>query len=330
MRSAAVSALAALFLFACSDDSSSGSGGAGAAAAGGAGGVGGGFQSGTGGSAPLCADNVRPIFVLVQTTPPVIYSFDPFTLTFAPVQPVECPNTDGWAVSSMAVDREYHAWIEWGAPATGPTDPYVKRLDRLDLATGACEPGYAETPMVEEWGSPLGMAFVSDSNGSSAEHLYFADPSTRTYPIAGGGPLGPYYVFKPGEGTTFSGVELTGTGAGRLFMMIMNWTPEWSHPCTANDPCLPTVHIGEVDKASGSAITNEEVIDIPAFGISPGGFAFAHWGGKLWVFESPDFGPTKVYSYDPETGATALEKSDGPDAVVGAGVSTCAPLEVPM
>ena len=276
-----------------------------------------------------CEENVRPIFVLTQGTPSTIHSFDPQTLSFASVVDVVCPDTADWVVSSMSVDRSYHAWVEWGALANGQGDPYSKRLDRIDLATGNCEPDFGKLPSVDEWATPLGMAFVSDANGSAAERLFFVDNATKLYPLAGTAPLGPFYEFKPGEGTVFSGVELTGTGEGRLFTMIMNWTPEWDHPCTAANPCPPTVHVGEVDKTNGSAISNVEVPDVEAMGISPGGFAFAHWGGHFWIFISKDFGPTKVYDYDPVAISTSLAMSDGPDGVVGAGVSTCAPLEFP-
>ena len=291
----------------------------------------GGFTPGSssGGDVPACDEKVRPIFVLTQGTPPSIYSFDPKALAFTLVQKVQCPSTTGWDAGSMAIDRGYHAWVEWGAKATGPTDPFFKRLDRLDLATGACEPDQGKFPAATEWGTPLGMAFSSDAKGSTAEHLFFMDTSTRLYALGGQAPLGQFYHFKQGEGSSFSGAELTGTGAGGLFTFIMNWTPAWSHPCTAAQPCTPTVHLGEVSKLDAKAISNEELPDVPAFGISSGGFAFAHWGGRFWIFESVTFGPTKVYEYDPVAKTSALVKSDGPDGVVGAGVSTCAPLEIP-
>jgi hypothetical protein len=294
-------------------------------------GGGGGFNpsGGSGGAGTSCDEKVRPIFVLTQGTPPTIHSFDPKALVFTEIQKVQCPNTGAWAAASMAIDRDYHAWIEWGGQANGAADPYAKRLDRIDLATGTCQPDVAKFPAVAAWGTPLGMAFVSDSNGSAAEHLFFIDTETRLHALGGQAPVGQFYSFKPGEGTEFGGAELTGTGAGRLFTFIMNWTAEFSHPCTAMDPCGPTVHLGEVSKTAGTAISNVEIPDVPAFGISPGGFAFAHWGGHFWVFESLKFGPTKVYDYDPTSKTAVVVKSDGPDAVVGAGVSTCAPLEIP-
>ncbi len=286
----------------------------------------------TGGELPEveCEDEGSPIYVLTHTTPAQILSFDPESLSFAPVlAAVACPDTVDWSVSSMAVDRQRGAWIEWGAPANGAGDPFYKRLDRVDLDTGACETDVGQLPTAENWGSPLGMAFVSEAEGSAIEVLRFVDVGTYLHELAGMGALGRYYEFGPAEGTAFSGVELTGTGEGRLFNLIMNWTPQWDHPCTADDICYPTVHLGEVDKQTGAALSNFEVPEVEALGISSGGFAFAHWGGRFWIFISNEYGPTKVYDYDILTNTTVLAVDDGPDGVVGAGVSTCAPLVFP-
>lgn len=283
---------------------------------------------------PACSDKLRPIFVLTKGTPATIQSFDPKTLTFAEVIKLNCPNTASWEAESMAVDRNYGAWIEWRGKATGAMDPAFKRLDRVDLATGACDANVGSFPKSANWGDGLGMAFVSDASGGSAETLFFVDPSTKLYTL-GSAALGEFFAFGTNGGGSFSAMELSGTGGGRLFAMIMNWTPEWNHPCTANNICFPTVHIGEVNRADGSAVSNKEIANLPAFGIDPGGFAFAHWGGSLWVFESLKFGPTKVYSHDPaagtdpKNGTATLVKSDGPSAIVGAGVSTCAPTSSP-
>ncbi len=319
-------------LLACSAEQNAVGAGGGAAAGGSSAGGAGGFVPGTGGgggSVPDCSEEVRPIFVMTHETPATIHSFDPPSLTFTSLLQVDCPDTLDWKVSSMAIDRGYHAWVQWGALADGPDDSYFKRLDRIDLATGVCEPNYGQGQVVSDWGGPLGMAFVSTAEGSDIEQLFFVDKAVNLYQLGGQTTLGQYYDFKPGEGTSFSGVELTGTGEGRLFNLIMNWTPEWDHPCTAQDPCPPTVHLGEVNKGDGTAISNTELPNVPAMGISPGGFAFAHWGGRFWIFESLDFGPTEVYEYDPIANEATLVKSDGPDGVVGAGVSTCAPLALP-
>ena len=266
---------------------------------------------GAAGSVPAaCDDRLKSIFVVTTKTPQAIFSFDPVKVVFTHVIDVVCPNTGSWVIESMGVDRAYGAWVSWGG----------KRLDRVDLASGACRTDVA--PVLGK----MGMAFTSDSPGSSAESLFFMDSSTKLYRLGGSTPLGQYYMFKPLEGTEFSGVELSGSGSGRLFAFIMNWTAAWP---PSNVPGPPTVHIGEVDPKNGSAISNEQVGDIPAFGVSPGSFAFAQWGGLLWVFEAPNFGPTKVYAYDPVAKTATLKKTDGPDGVTGAGVSTCAPSEPP-
>lgn len=288
----------------------------------------------TGGPVVECGEpEDNPIYVLTRGLengmPDSIYGFDPESLTFSPVLDVVCPDTGDWGVSSMAIDRQGRAWIEWGAVHEGPEDPHYKRLDTLDLATGDCQPDQGALPTTEHWGTPLGMAFVSASEGSAAEELFFVDTGTWLHGIGTAAPYGQYYAFQTGQGTEFSGVELTGTGEGRLFNLIMNWSFEWDHPCTADDPCYPMVHLGEVDKTDGSAISNVELTEVEAIGISPGGFAFAHWGGHFWIFLSIDYGATRVYDHDPATGTTVVALDDGPDGVVGAGVSTCAPLIFP-
>ena len=89
------------------------------------------------------------------------------------------------------------------------------------------------------------------------------------------------------------------------------------------------VGFGEVDKATGTSVTELTVPDLAPFGLSPVGFAFAHRGGHFWFFTSLNFEATKVYDFDPVASTTTLVKSDGPRGVVGAGVSTCAPLATP-
>lgn len=271
----------------------------------------------------------NPIYVLTRGTengmPDTIHGFDPETLTFTEVLQVVCPDTTDWGVVSMAIDRHRRAWIQWGKGPEGPMYAYYVRLDVLDLDTGDCIPDQAEAPAARK----LGMAFVTEDDTSPIEHLFFVDTSTNLYTLGGSESLGQYWEFQLGQGSEFSGVELTGTGEGRLFNLIMNWTGEWDHPCTADNPCYPTVHLGEVNKQDGSAISNVELPDVEALGISPGGFAFAHWGGRFWIFSSKNFGPTRVYDYDPTAHSTVVALEDGPDGVVGAGVSTCAPTIFP-
>ncbi|MBV1858853.1 MAG: hypothetical protein KUG77_10605 [Nannocystaceae bacterium] len=109
-----------------------------------------------------------------------IAAFDPATLTFTPVvAAIECDDLEtDWGASSMGVDRNRRAWITWSALADGVDDPSYKRIDRVNLDTGACEADIAELPTTDNWGSPLGMAFVADDQTAASETLYFVDTGT--------------------------------------------------------------------------------------------------------------------------------------------------------
>jgi hypothetical protein len=47
------------------------------------------------------------------------------------------------------------------------------------------------------------------------------------------------------------------------------------------------------------------------------------WGGSFWIFTG-----AQVYQVDRSTGFLSVAVSDGGPFVVGAGVSTCAPLQM--
>ena len=95
--------------------------------------------------------------------------------------------------------------------------------------------------------------------------------------------------------------ELTGTGDGRLFTFCPFGTGAWFQ---------------EIDPATAKVIAAHQ--------LSTGGqafaWAFAFWGGDFWLFLNG-----QVTKYDPNT---QIETSMGvaPIQIVGAGVSTCAPL----
>jgi hypothetical protein len=103
------------------------------------------------------------------------------------------------------------------------------------------------------------------------------------------------------------GPELTGTGDGRLFAFFTNATGSGSH-------------IVEVDKNSGNLLADNPL----QVGSPNDGYAFAFWGGTFWVFTEQG-GPSQVTQFNPadasETPMTTMQGS-----IVGAGVSTCAPM----
>jgi hypothetical protein len=190
---------------------------------------------------------------------------------------------------SMAVDRSGVAWMLFTSG----------KLYRVSTVDASC----TVTPFVggSVTFTHFGMGFVSDAPGSAAETLFISD--------YGGGGLGkidtaslqitPIGQYAPPLGSS----ELTGTGDARLFGFF---------------PLSP-VKVAEIDKGTAKILSQ---VDLP--GISIGlGYAFAFWGGDFWLFSG-----TEVNQYKPANG-TATPVVAYPFAVVGAGVSTCAPLTPP-
>ena len=81
--------------------------------------------------------------------------------------------------------------------------------------------------------------------------------------------------------------------------------------------------IQELDRATGAAIGAPWVLGGATDDVSA--YAFAHWGGTFYVFTTVD-GVSSVHAVPMQAGAPARVATDLPMRIVGAGVSTCAPL----
>jgi hypothetical protein len=106
------------------------------------------------------------------------------------------------------------------------------------------------------------------------------------------------------------GAELTGTGDGRLFGFFTT---------------QPNAKLAEIDKTSG-ATSNETTLT----GVNTGtAWAFSFWGGDFWFYTSFG-GPSTVTRKQSSTdGNLSTAKDDvGGFRIVGAGVSTCAPVVI--
>lgn len=105
------------------------------------------------------------------------------------------------------------------------------------------------------------------------------------------------------------GPELTGTGDGRLYGFYTNAAGSGSH-------------IVQIDRTTGALVQ-----DYPLqVGTPNDGYAFAFWGGVFWVFTFSGTNlPTTVTRFDPTT-RSETNVASMPEGVVGAGVSTCAPM----
>ena len=240
--------------------------------------------------------------------------FDPASAQFTVIGPLVCP--DPYSPFSMAVDRQGHAYVlyydEFQASPGAVLPP--GKIYRVNLNTAACEAtSYVPDPAFQSFG----MGFVSNDVGTG-ETLYVATNNNVTTGNLGAideatltlTPIGP---FTP----TVSQAELTGTGDGRLFGF---WAP--------NGPDSPGAAISQIDKASAQVIAQASLPGVT----QGGGWAFAFWGGSFYLFTNPGGAvaggstTTIVQKYDPNSGAL-VQVATYPQTIVGAGVSTCAPVQ---
>lgn len=286
-------------------DESGGSGQGNNTSQGGSGNQGGGFippaGSGGGGPANNCSDAAKLVYVLSDAND--LYSFNPPAKTFTKIGQLTC-NT-GMQPNSMAVDRNATAWVNYvQSDGFGDSDGVIFKVSTKDAS---CDPS-PTVQLVSDW-YRIGMGFSSNNDGTDGETLFVSGTTgSGLGKINAANTLNPIGGFSPG---TFAGAsaELTGTGDGRLYGYFTT-TP---------------VQVGQIEKTT-SAVSNGKVITGLA---TPTAWAFSFWGGSFYLYAA-DFGNSNVTKYDPATGTinNAYMTNVG-FRIVGAGVSTCAPLEPP-
>jgi hypothetical protein len=301
-----------LIVVACSSASGSGSefGNGGQAGTGGAGGTinmggtgaGGNLdiEAGTGGTGPSpCPQETQ--FVYTVTGDNLLYKFDPPTLEFIQIGKLKCPNAGLGTPFSMSVDRKGVAWVVF---TNG-------KIFWVDVKTAQCsETNY--TPNQSGF-LTFGMGFSANAANSIDESLYvtqsdlaasitgLAKIDTTTLKLS---PIDGYDNLKGKR------AEMTGTGDGRLFGAF------------EGEPYV----VAEISK-SDAKILSQAPQDAIKYPPNSSNFAFAHWGGDFWLFVGPGTS-TDVFQYKPGDGTTSKVKSVSFE-IVGAGVSTCAPIKPP-
>ncbi|APR85842.1 Hypothetical protein A7982_11191 [Minicystis rosea] len=282
---------------------SAGLGGAGTTTASGTGGelgLGGGFLSGSGGGNNTGGCDAASQLVYVFSDENQIYSFDPPTKKFTPIAQPDCAAVG--SPNSMAIDRNLVAWLN-----------YIGGIYTFDLKTkSGCQLAVSLPSGFQQ----IGMGFATDSPGSTKETLYVDG-------IGGTGlgriDMGSKQLVKIGTFSndgTLSGqsAELTGTGDARLFGYFTTF---------------PYVRVAEIDKSSAAVLSNHELTGVTP----PSSWAFTFWGGDFYLYAAPGTnatGNSSVIHYNPTTQAVdATYVADVGFSIIGAGVSTCAPLKPP-
>ncbi len=275
-------------------------------------GAGVGGSSGTTGSQSDCTEAAKLIYVL--STDNNLYSFNPLKKDFKKIGLLGC-NTP-MQPNSMAVDRNAVAYVNYvGTDPMFGTDN-AGAVYKVSTVDASCEP----TPIKLEQGwFRLGMGFSTDAASGMSEQLYVTGTGdSSSSPGLGRIDFTTDSVIPLGQFTgTLKGknAELTGTGDARLFGFFTT----------------SPVEVAEIAKKSGAVISTAKLPEVE----TPAAWAFSFWGGDFYLYTAPnpfsDPGrTTNVSRYRPQGGTTdpAYITNIG-FTIVGAGVSTCAPVAMP-
>lgn len=206
---------------------------------------------------------------------------------------------------SMSVDREAKAWVLYNSG----------EIFWVSTKDASCKPsGFMPGQNGFE---TFGMGFVSDTPGSQEETLFITGGSWLE---PGRGNVGSVdkktlKVTKVGAlPNTEYGPELTGTGKAEL----------WGY--FPGDDSFVTLF----DKATGKTA---RTWPLPPIRDTVRAWAFAHWGGRFYIFVTTDDGLTgrtnsQVIMFNPLDGKITDLLDNQPYIIVGAGVSTCAPIVI--
>jgi len=268
---------------------------------------GGGDDTG-GGTDNGCADETK--FVYVIDSDNRMFKFDPTIpsgAAFSLIGNMGCQGGDG--PNSMSVGRDGYAYVLYGAQDVWTGGYTCAGVMKVDIKTAQCA-GPSSFKCGSSGYQKFGMGFATDTAGTSSEALYLSNS------LAPG--LG-RVDFTTGDVTHVGGLpgaaEFTGNANGELW----GFFPDVQPPAVL-----------QVDKASGAILKSYDLSGLPPLGFGGYAYAFAYWGGSFYIFYPVD-------DYDVSTNVWKLDMNGSlskyiPNTgmrIVGAGVSTCAPVEPP-
>ena len=245
-----------------------------------------------------CSDAARWVY-LVDSGRQLV-RFQPDDLSLTPIGTLSCPGDS--TPFSMSVDREARAWV---LHQNG-------QIYHVSTSDASCtESGFAPNQSGFEL---FGMGFVSDDDGGDDETLFVSGGARDDVTLGSArlGSIDDQTLALTASGSLPGWPELTGTGSGQLWGFFPDTSP-------------PSVR--RLAKATGST---EESFDLSALRRTvPMAWAFAFWGGRFYIFFQDALDPsTSVWRLDPTSGAVEEVLHHIGYRIVGAGVSTCAPVEI--
>ncbi len=290
----------ALLLCACGSTSTiimSNAGGSGSSGGAGGGSTRAGGSGGSGGFSDGCSEESKTVYVVEADK--TFSAFDPKTKVFRPIGKLGCATATATAAPlSMAVARDAFAYVLYDNG-----ELFKVATDNL-----AC----SKTSWQADATFPtFGMGFSTDSPGGTTETLFIAGGAMG----ATASKLGRLSTssFMAQAGPDLVGLpELTGTGEAQLW----GFFPEGAS----------TPFVARIDKTTGAFLTN-----YPAAALAGNAqrWAFAFWGGSFWIFFQRDTdASTHVWEMKLVNGNVTEALGDTGKRIVGAGVSTCAPIMI--
>ncbi len=268
-------------------------------------------RGGGGGGNTDCSEAAKLVYVITQTN--VLYSFYPKDLLFKQIGTLNCPapgmNAQGMTAqpNSMAVDRSGTAWVNFDSG----------KLFKVSTSDASCT-GTSFQPLQSNF-MKFGMGFSSNSAGSKDETLFVVGIQDSLLGVTGQGlakiDLGTLKLSPIGDftdGLAMQGAELTGSGAGNLYGFFT------SSPAT----------LSAIDKGSAATpMADQKTLS----GVNTGtAWAFSFWGGDFWYYTAASGQMTDVTRQKASSdNSIGVVKSQIGFRIVGAGVSTCAPLAPP-
>jgi len=230
--------------------------------------------------------------------------FDPSTKTFTDLGTLSCPAGFGATPFSMGVDRNAIAWVLY-------SDGELFRVDTTSNLACTSTNWSSSNGLTQ-----FGMGFSTDTAGGTTDTLFVAggtDVSMGT--TATLAKLDTTAFTAMTVGTVSGWPELTGNSNAELW----GWFPSDSTGST-------TPSVQKLDKTTGHALTTYM---LPTLKGMPEAWAFAFWGGDYWIFlaKGSDLSTT-VYQIDGSNGTIKTTTPTSGRLIVGAGVSTCAPIVI--
>jgi hypothetical protein len=269
------------------------------------GGFDGSLDSGTGTGANNCAAGTELTYV--WATNGDIYSFDPPSKTFTKIATPDC---DASQPNSMAIDRNLVAWLNYLEPGSSSPNDNIYKFD-LTKGSGCQASGIKITSGYNQ----VGMAFSTDVAGGTTETLYLDGISGGELARVDMTALTIVPIGNFSNDTKLKGqsCELTGTGSGLLYGYFTT---------------APNVRVAQLDKTNANALSDDELMGFSP----PEDWAFEFYGGDLYLESYPNKSNapnSSVVQYDPVTKALDLAYvTNAGFTVIGAGVSTCAPITI--